>query len=328
MTSSCIVFTTDNSYLLPTLVSAIQARQKSSVALADVLVVGVGLSIESVRVFAPIFDREDICFLPLEQHAIDHQSAMLARLFLDKILPAQYEQFLYMDGDVHIHQSLDALIETNVPDGHILAANDPIAFLLQGLSPMARRLAQYFNSVRVPEYVTAHYFNSGVLRMPRAGWDSISASALKHYKTHHRLARFPDQDALNMAGHEVRLTMSLAWNFPVFLRNAGLENEIVPRVTHFMASPKPWQGNYRPWDAKAVRPYLDILVRYPELEQWSHRFSPRMHAVYKLQQFGKRWNEAIVWGIGARRKRILDYEKHGATIGGSVTQLALTPADS
>jgi lipopolysaccharide biosynthesis glycosyltransferase len=310
MTPSCMVFTTDTSYLFPTLVSAIQAREFSSPSLADVLVIGIGLPIESIRLFTPIFERENIRLLALDESAIDHQPAMLARLFLNKIVPPQYEQFLYLDGDVHIHRSLDPLIETYVPPGQVLAANDPIAFLLDGASPLSRRLTRYFQSVRVPEAVTANYFNSGVLRMPRDGWDKISEAALAHYLTHHRLARFPDQDALNIAAFGNRLQMSLAWNFPVFLRNAGLHTSIDPHITHFMANPKPWQGNFAPWDAETVVPYQDILQRYPSLESLIRPFSSRTHAMYKLQQFGKRWYEALAWGIGSRKRQIMEYENN------------------
>ncbi len=136
----CIVYTTDPTYLFPTLVSAMQAHLFSSRQKADVAVFCLHLDPATNAVFAPICAREGIHLIPLESDVVEGQSAMIARLFLTRFVPAHYTDYLYLDGDIHILDSLDPLLEFEVPDGCFLAANDPMTFLLADNSFLSRKL--------------------------------------------------------------------------------------------------------------------------------------------------------------------------------------------
>jgi hypothetical protein len=304
----CIAYTTDMTYLFPTLVSAMQARRFSSTGKADVMIFCVGLDRRTEAIFAPICDREDIHLVGIESGLIEGQTAMLARLFLDRMVPAQYTQYLYLDGDVQIRASLDPLLDVDVPAGRFLAANDPMTFLLEDKGAQSRDLLRHLESIGLSRVQSLAYFNSGVLRINREGWDEIGMRAWNYSRQHGGPSRFPDQDALNIVAFENRLPMSLAWNFPIFMRNARVERAIQPRITHFMSSPKPWHASFPPWTSEAYKPYVDALATYPALAEFSLDMPLLRKAVYHLQQRGKRVMETVLWGYSERRGRILNYE--------------------
>lgn len=233
---------------------------------------------------------------------------MLARLFLNRFVPPEYTQFLYLDGDVHILHSLDPLLETEVPPGYFLAVNDPMTFLLADHGSQSRDLAQHLRSLGLTDEQASRYFNSGVLRINRAGWDEIGADAWKHFQSAGGRGRFPDQDALNVVAVDKRMPLSLTWNYPVFMRNSRVESAIQPRIKHFMSSPKPWHGAFPPWTEKSCVPYADLLRAYPALTPFHRRMKWRARVTYHLQQRGKKYIETFTWGLSQRRARIFQYE--------------------
>jgi lipopolysaccharide biosynthesis glycosyltransferase len=308
MARCCVVYTSDEAYLFPTLVSAIEARRFASPAKADVLICHFGISWQAETVFAGICAQEGIQLLAVAPHAIEGASPMLARLFLDRFLPARYAQILYVDGDTRITRPLDPLIEADVPDGRFLAANDPMTFMLGDADAQSRKLAAHLRSIGLGQHAADGYFNTGVLRIARAGWDGIGAHAWQLIRRRGAAFRFPDQDPLNVAAGDSRMPMSLAWNFPIFMRNARVEAAIRPCIYHFMSRPKPWQGRFAPWDADACVAYVDIARTYPELAAYNPALPAAQHARYIVQQLGKKVLESWSWGRSHRRDRILRHE--------------------
>jgi lipopolysaccharide biosynthesis glycosyltransferase len=304
----CVVYTTDQRYFFPTLVSAIQARQNSSSERADVLIVCVGLDPKSEELLRPICAAENILLYSFDSSCIEHQSAMMARLFLHQLLPERYTECLYIDSDVHILASLDPLLAVELPEGHFLAANDPLTFLLPDSTRQSRDLWRHLHAMGIPQNRALHYFNSGVLRFSRKTWGEICERALAHIRDNRNHLRFADQDVLNIVAFEERLPMSLEWNYPVFLNHSRVEAAIRPRLTHFMSSPKPWHGSFPPWNADSFQPYVDILGRYPSLSPFRQSMPLRSRAFYHLHQRNKQIAETLTWGWGQRRARILAYE--------------------
>ena len=308
MPACCITYTTDDTYLFPTFVSAMQAHRHSSRKKADVAIFCIDLGETARRAFEPVCEAEGIRLISIKKSMIDGENAMLSRLFLDRFVPGEYSQILYMDGDVQIHDSLDPLIQANVPADRFLAANDPITFLLADSGLQSRNLAAHMAAIGLTAAQSLRYFNSGVLRINRKGWDSIGMRAWEQFKRMGRTSRFPDQDALNLVSLGNRLPMSLAWNFPVFLRNSRVAKQIQPRITHFMSSPKPWQGSFPPWNDQACVPYADALEQYPSLIPFRLNFPFHRRAFYHLHQNSKKFSEVFTWGWSKRRDRILNYE--------------------
>jgi lipopolysaccharide biosynthesis glycosyltransferase len=196
-----------------------------------------------------------------------------------------------------------------VPDGHFLAANDPMTFMLPASDTHSRKLAAHLASIGLGPDKAGSYFNTGVLRIARTGWNGIGACAWRLVQDRGRSFRFPDQDPLNMVAGNCRMPMSLAWNFPIFMRNARVETIIRPSIYHFMSDPKPWHGTFAPWDASVFMSYVDVLRKYPPLAAYNPALTARVRARYKLQQLAKKALETVYWGFSERRGRILRYEE-------------------
>ncbi len=305
----CIVYTTDSTYLFPTFVSAMQARLHSSKHKADVTIYCIGVVQAVFDLVQPMCASEGITLIALDPKIIEGASSMMARLFLNRFAPAHYTDYLYLDGDIHILDSLDPLIDIDVPDGCFLAANDPMTFLLADDTPLSNDLRRHLHSIGFTKAEQLKYFNSGALRIKAKGWETTGLEAWNHFVRLGHGSRFPDQDALNLAGKHRRLPMSLAWNYPVFLRNSRIETKIKPRIKHFMSSPKPWHGSFPPWTQADCDPYQAAIDKFPALEALRPKpLSIRDRVMYHLQQNGKRIVESLSWGRSKRRTRILHYQ--------------------
>ncbi len=304
----CIAYTTDEAYLFPTLVSAMQARRHASAAKADVVIFHFSISDRAERDFTAIGAMEQVRLIAVDPRTIEGASPMLARLFLNRFVPAQYDQFLYLDGDVQIQHPIDPLIAADVPPGRFLAANDPMTFMLGDRDGPSRDLAAHLHMIGLDHRHAEGYFNTGVLRIARAGWDVTGARAWKLVRDSGRPYRFPDQDPLNLVAADARLALSLAWNFPIFMRNARVEPCIRPRILHYMSNPKPWQGVFAPWGAAAFAAYARAVSDHPALAPYSAGLPLQRRVRYHVQQRYKQMLEAWTWGHGHRRKRILRYE--------------------
>jgi lipopolysaccharide biosynthesis glycosyltransferase len=304
----CIAYTSDPAYLFPALVSAAQARRHASPEKADVVIFCFGLDRSTELVFSSICKSEGILLYSVGLDVIHGATAMMSRLFLGDFAPAMYTQYLYLDADVQIVGSLDPLIDAEVPPGRFMAANDPLTFQVEDNSPQSRGLMSHLSRVGFTRQQARDYFNSGVLRINRAGWDKIGARAWELFSTSKGSEKFPDQDVLNLVGGGHRIPMSLGWNFPIFMRNSRVEAEIQPRILHFMSNPKPWQGDFPPWTREHCIPYLEMIRRYPVLARFNTTMPFNKKAYYHLQQRRKRVSETVTWGFSKRRGRILDYE--------------------
>ena len=303
-------FTTNKQYLFPTVVSAIQARAHSSQALADVAVYCVGAESHETEDFAEVCATENIQFKCLDSAVTDNSHIAFSRLFLDRFVPQQYSQLLYIDGDTQVKGSLDELITADVPQDRFLAATDPIAFKYSQTADAPKVFRDYFKRLGLSSI--KEYFNSGVLRINRNGWSRIGSQAYDFcLHTGKSDLQFWDQDGLNAVApvSGARLPMSIKYNFPIFLRNCRIEKQVEPAIYHFMSNPKPWNGNFPPWNQSATLPYRDISQRYPKLSRYQVPFSPWKKARYILQQKAKQVDETLNWGLSWRRTEVLSYEQ-------------------
>jgi len=304
----CICYTTDAGYVFPTFVSALQARQNASVDKADVVIFVFDEAPMIDADLARACEANGIRLIYRTLDVIDGAPVMLARLFLTRFLPAQYEQILYIDGDTQVRGSLDPLLDAVVPPGKFMAANDPMTFVLPGADSLSRDVAGHFAALGIPADKEYNYFNTGVLRISREGWEPLGAGAWEMFKAAGRTSRFPDQDVLNVIAGAHRIPMSLAWNFPIFMCNCQVQQIIAPRIYHFMSSPKPWQGAFQPWGFAATKPYVDVIRRFPSLARYQDKMPILGRLRYHLQQGYKMVDETMSWRFTARRERILSYE--------------------
>jgi lipopolysaccharide biosynthesis glycosyltransferase len=305
MNTRCVCFTTDLGYLFPTLLSAIQAREALD-STADVVVILFNSGAAVEEVFGQVCAAKNIEFLTRPLDVLEDFSAMYARLFLCELLPSHYAHILYIDGDVQIRDSLNPLMSWR-PAGPetFCAVADPMAVALHN-DAERQDIRAYFESLGVESSPRRPYFNSGALRIERSGWADISRDALQLLREKPELCRWQDQSALNFAGKAKFVPMSFRWNFPIFFRNCGVEQSIDPAVYHFMSKPKPWQGNFPPWDNGFVVPYLQLVREYPALAAFRRTMPVKSYMKYLALQNYKRVHELMTWRLSGRRQAILD----------------------
>lgn len=308
MPEVCVCYTSDTGYLFPSFVSAIQARDNTSKEHTDILLIGIDIDPATQKIFSSLCARNDIIFLSFQAKDIGQAPAMLARLFLDDLLPASYERFLYVDGDTQIRGDLDRLLKQPLASGTFAAVTDPMSLALGDDDQTARSFQEHFSAFGFSDEHAKQYFNSGVIYADRAGWGRIGREAWEKFGLFQSKTRYPDQDVLNLVGRDHRVSMSFAWNFPIFFRNIGLDTIISPCIYHFMSSPKPWDVTVPPWDITASLPYDEIMMTFPELAPYRTQISMGRRLRYELQQRYKRWQERREWS-GERLQRILAYEQ-------------------
>jgi lipopolysaccharide biosynthesis glycosyltransferase len=298
--------------LFPTVLSAIQARAHSDEALADCIIIQFGVPGALDAVFQQICREKGIQLIQAGAEHLHGFSAMYARLFLNELLPMQYRDILYLDGDIQIGRSLNALIAWDLPPGKAFAAvADPLAIELQLGNGRAAEISRYFENLAVTSSPASPYFNSGALKINREGWIDISRDALTFLREKPECCLWQDQSALNFAGHAKFEPMSFRWNFPIFFRNCGVESEIGPGIYHFMSKPKPWHGNFKPWNARFCAPYATLIREYPALAGVVTELPRLKRLKYFLLQNFKWVQETLVWRLSARRTAILEFNRAG-----------------
>lgn len=284
-TTGCVCYVIDEGYLLPTLVSARQARRQLSPD-HDVLIVCVGeVSSRSDLAAAAAADM-GVALLQVSPADIGNLHVMFGRFFLSDLLPERYRRVVYIDGDTQVRRSLDPLFEVDIPPGGFLACRDPGVLFAKRDGALRRRM--YEHRARIGLTGSAEsYCNSGVLVFERAGWRDVSKASLDIYRQHGAAFIYPDQDALNLAASERCTLISNRWNFPGFLIGSEAEADTRPHIYHFMSNPRPWTVAAQPWGDAWRAPYRELLADYPELGFLEPAASRAYQARYRLQQLVK-----------------------------------------
>ncbi len=283
MPKACVCYTINDGYLLPALVSAVQARRHTDPATTDVMVMVIGEPSEANQAAAAVAQSLGVILKLAPKAQIEDHHVMFARLFADVIAGGDYQRLVYIDGDTQVRGSLAPLVEATIPEGCFLASRDP-AVLFAQLSPQWRRRTDAYRREVGYERPYADYFNSGVLIADRAAWPQIRQAALTTLQGHTAGMRFADQDILNLAvGDRCRL-ISNRWNFPGFLIGSQAERTTRPHIYHFMSNPRPWIEPVRPWGEAWRRPYVELISQYPQLRFLEPRKSLGRRLRYWLQQ--------------------------------------------
>lgn len=302
MTTTAVCYITDRNYLFPTLMSAIQARGHTTPGLADVLVFCTDADERTFDAFAAAYASEGIRLRRIDEtsaalceeiraaspqtFAGRYSISIFGRLFLHALLPATYTDFLYIDGDTQISDSLDPLLRQQVPPGKFYAGRDYCSIV----APV-RRYADFeahLDRLGLQGMARTRYFNSGVIRSTRESWRAIAEAALAYYvERPARCEPFADQGALNGACRGAHLLMSSRWNFPrhfLHLRTSDLR----PAICHFMACPKPWQGVFHPWRREQHACYGALLREQPQLRRYVPALPAMKGFAYKVRSIRDR----------------------------------------
>ena len=305
-----IAYATDEGYLLPTLLSATQARANVEASVADVAVCFIGESSAATEAARRVCDQNHIEFRQAPKDLIRNLPTMYARLFLDHILEPSRERILYIDGDTQIAGSLDELAETRIGRGRVLAVRDPMTFTIDSDSHHWRDRKQYFESIGLPSRQISRYFNSGVMGFNFQDLPDIRTQCLSLLEQQKRPLRFPDQDVLNLALSGRNIDISYKWNFPsYFLNHRGIETAVAPKIYHFMSNPRPWQGPFLPWGKHFFTPYAKFLAMHPDLAHLRKTLPPWRMLKYRLQQYYKLAEENYHWRGNEFRRHVMQVER-------------------
>ena len=205
--------------------------------------------------------------------------AILFRLALDKLAPADCRRVIYLDSDIVALRDVRELWRIDLGDRPLGAVKDPDVDGVQfarrwGLSPQ-----------------TPDYFNSGVLLidLERMRAESLFSAAADFVARHERDIRFADQDALNWALWGRWHSLDVTWNMQRIMvinamgQNCPEQNRFGaegPALVHFTGAEKPWlPGAYHPWawlywESLGRTPFVNEVVRvhgvrvYERLRHW------------------------------------------------------------
>jgi len=176
-------------------------------------------------------------------------SSVLARLFLDQIIPLDIKRLLYLDADTLAVSNLDALRRIGFMGKPVAAVDDFIMAFPRKLKRRREKIGLGPDSA---------YFNSGVLLFdwPESLNADVFCSARNKLENCSENYHATDQDALNAALDGRWLRMSPRWNAQTgFLREIS-----IPVIVHFTGRRKPWQKQVSWLHRKYVMTYRSCLT--------------------------------------------------------------------
>jgi lipopolysaccharide biosynthesis glycosyltransferase len=301
MSRHAVCYVASDRYLFQTVLSALQARANVSDE-ADVIVVGVGATLEpsaETAAFARVCAENGILFRAATTDQLEGQHPMWGRLFLDRLLPPDVDEILYLDGDTQIVGNIDPLVFAEPPARGAIGVRDPIVFIRESVPAFRKEIDDGWNRADVPAHVRARYLNSGMLRMSRETFGEVREAALAIQREKGASLRFADQDAINLALDDRVDTVSMEWNFPGFLLGSNISELVDFRIIHFMSDPRPWDAALWPWGRRFFSPYGELVQRYPEVRPFWSRPTISQRLRYSAQQAWKRANERTRWNSSA-----------------------------
>src|SRR5579872_1858358 len=235
--------------------------------------------------------------------------AVFRRLFLDRVLPADYELIVSIDSDVWVARpGLGRLAALDFGGAPFAAAYDMI-FLMD----FARNtLAKQFRADRAALGLapTTPYFNAGVIAIDRGKWSAMALGERVVAALRRAPERYPflEQSALNEIIAGGFAPLSPRYNFMGDFFLLDLEETFEPIALHFVNAPKPWQyelwrgerrfaENYRAWFAASPWPELAedggrlaaAPAHKPRLTPQRRAFAERLTAYLRTRAFIDGW---------------------------------------
>lgn len=261
-----VVLFCDWKYLLPTVSTAISARNN--------------IKIQNVPIFVYVMDRDDthaqaansilapmgifVQFCTISDYdriSIGHKDRFLppvalARFFVHQLLPINIERFLYLDGDMFVANSLDDLFRVSPPSTGAMVAPDNLQIFGGEASSSTKRDETYFKSIGTARN---RYFNSGMIYANKNAWKTVSERATVFLEQNRDLCRSSDQSALNSCMSESAVHISQRYNYQTehMMVSDPRKSGHGATIYHFTGGPKPWQTPNWPWDNSFNKTYRE-----------------------------------------------------------------------
>jgi lipopolysaccharide biosynthesis glycosyltransferase len=275
---TAVFFTTDYGFLIPTVVVALQIRaQIQGDNETDILIFLVDFLEAETRTLNAEFAAHDIQFIDMQSSAYEdagtyyHKShipkSTLARLCVSAMIPAQYEDLIYMDGDIQIVGDISRLLKWKVRPGYVLAVLDQgLLELGEPGSSVSRFYTTYTAALGLKH--PFEYFNAGVLAFQRSTLLAKGPEALRYFHENSEKCTQHDQSALNAVFKGCREYLSPRYNFMTKFQAIGAESFVHPVVIHFADMHKPWHEPVKPWLTQYAGIYGEMIKKYPVLANY------------------------------------------------------------
>lgn len=207
-------------------------------------------------------------------------SATYYRLALSRIVSAEVDRILYLDGDLVVVSDITRLWRTDL-QGHALAA-----VLDPGVDVVS--FAERWALTPTP----GAYFNAGVLLidLARVRAEGLFDATLEFLMANRAGLCFMDQDALNRTLWRQWRPLDPIWNVQRNMVLPDLPNgqpRRRPAIVHFTTEHKPWlPGAYNPY----AWLYWRNLLRTPFRERVEATYGVNLRQQLRLfARWGKRW---------------------------------------
>lgn len=188
-------------------------------------------------------DFIDMSNYDFDFHGLDMQhwtKAIFYRIMIPELFK-DLDRIIYIDGDTLIINDLAELFKTDMGDDYILAMV----------------VDRFSYKTRVGELNTSNYFNSGMILfdIKKCLEFDFSAKAIKWIHDHSDIAKFPDQDAINVVCDKKILRLNNMYN-KQFATNDFIDWRKKPVIAHFLSAIKPWMKTSPLGYAKIYRSYI------------------------------------------------------------------------
>ncbi|MGE0740462.1 MAG: glycosyltransferase family 8 protein [Hyphomonadaceae bacterium] len=202
--------------------------------------------------------------------------AILFRIGLEKLAPADCARVIYVDSDVTVLGDIRELWSANLLGNAIGAVRD----CYQDGVEFSQRW-----SLPAPP----RYFNSGVLviDLARVRADRAFAAAADFVARHGEDILFGDQDALNWVFWRRWIELDPAWNVQRYMSAPEIAaagwSRATPALIHYIGMQKPWMANvWHPW----AWAYWDNIRQTPFADEIA---AANKMSLYQLMRLRLRW---------------------------------------
>jgi lipopolysaccharide biosynthesis glycosyltransferase len=306
--NTVISFVTDSGYLVPSLVAAKQLVERDIHQIADIVIYTVDVDEKLIDQLSNYPANHHIKFEPLAsklfvppEGMVLHKSHIpvtaLAILCLHEVVPAKYENIVYLDGDVQIVDDISPLVRFRVPDQKIMAGRSSAWLSMRDKSDnvVSENYLKELGGV-TPE----GYFNSGILAFRRETWTNAAPKALAFFFEKSAACILYDQSALNAIFKDDVVYLPPKYNFHHFYSDLYVQNRYSPAIVHFTGFKKPWHYFGPPWGRRFSRSYVKLLREQPWLNGYLKVIT---------EKFASRRIVKSTWSLVREAKRLIEYRE-------------------
>lgn len=315
-TMTPIVFSTDDNYVMPTAVAIRSIVANTDLKEIDFFILYKdSLSTQSKATLKRVAQWEgktvNLDFLDVasfvskaESHIGHISGATYYRLALPELLP-QYDQCLYLDGDIIVAGDIKSLLEISLLDKYLIAGVRATGSIFYKTKDK-RKILEELEIPDLNQYVNAGVLLMNLKEMRKANLANTMIQMIpKEYTVQ-------DQDIINIVCYDKILFLSPKYNaMPTFfehsesvLHKAYSLNDIreakkEPCIIHFANKYKPWKYSDMPkgdiWYATYQNIFSDslsrtVLSRTERLHRWTNKVKNIIYSRFNGGWNGKRAN--------------------------------------